>query len=71
MPNYGLTHHKLQQKLFLRVYYQKGNQNNIIIIKNVEKSRRANIVFSAWSNMATKHPNFAISLFLIAINQWF
>ena len=32
MPNHGLTHHKLQQKLFLRIYYQKGLQNNILKI---------------------------------------
>ena len=26
----SLTHHKLQQKLFLQIYYKKGLQNNIL-----------------------------------------
>ena len=53
MPNYGLTHHKLQQKLFFRIYDQKGLQKNIF--KNVEKSRRANTFFSVKSKMAVKN----------------
>ena len=48
MLNYGLTHHKLQQKLFRRIYYQH--------IKNLEKPRRANtIFFLEKSKMAVKN----------------
>ena len=69
MPNYGLTHHKLQQKLFLRIYYQKGVQNNILRIEENLDGRTS--FFSAKSKMATKNPNVAKSLFIIAISQLF
>ena len=52
---YRWTHHKLQQKVFLRIHYQKGLQNNIPCTKNRGKSRRANIIFSAKSKMAAKN----------------
>ena len=68
-PNYGLTHHKLQQKLFLRIHDQKGVQNNILRIEENLDGRTS--FFSAKSNMATKNPNVAISLFIIAISQLF
>ena len=53
MPNVGLTHHKLQQKLFLRIYYQKGVQNNILRIEENLDGRTS--FFSAKSKMAVKN----------------
>ena len=62
MPNYGLTHHKLQQKLFLRIYYQKGVQNNILRIEENLDGRTS--FFSAKSKMAVKH-------IISSIIQWY
>ena len=50
---YRWTHHKLQQKVFLRIHYQKGLQNNILRIEENRDGRTS--FFSAKSKMAVKH----------------
>ena len=49
---YRWTHHKLQQKVFLRIHDQKGLQNNILRIEENLDGRTS--LFSAKSKMAAK-----------------
>ena len=50
---YRWTHHKLQQKVFLRIHHQKGLQNNILRIEENLDGRTS--FFSAKSKMAAKN----------------
>ena len=55
---YRWTHHKLQQKVFLRIHYQKGLQNNILRIEENLDGRTS--FFSAKSKMAAKNKMLTI-----------